>query len=166
MRQNEGGEKRGRLTGLWTDSKCSDRLIGKKEPTYLQSNSGGDVLMQGGAPRGRLAETSLRRRWASWRVPAPLLRRALGKRGRGAGLGQHEACYPSPQRRTPRVADRAVGRGRMGLWGHGRRCEQQKRYGPRDGSRRSNGGPKTRIDPQHQRPWMDEGGEGKMGPGV
>lgn len=33
MRQNEGGEERGRLAGLRIDSKCSDRLIGRKEPT-------------------------------------------------------------------------------------------------------------------------------------
>ena len=38
---------------------------------------------------------------------------------------------------------------------------KEKRDDPRGGGQGSKGGPDTKIDPRRQRPWMDEGGEGK-----
>lgn len=88
MRQNEGGEERGRLTALERQCECADRPIGRKEPTYCRQIPG-SCPDTGWCSQGEVGKEC-------FEVDVGFLESScdptLGRRGRGAGPGQHGTC--------------------------------------------------------------------------
>lgn len=103
MRQNPGGEERGRLTAL----ERLDRPIGRKEPTYCRQIPG-SCPDTGWCSQGEVGKECFEEDVGFLESSCDP---ALGRRGRGAGPGQHGTCDPGTGGRPPRVASEPQGEG-------------------------------------------------------